>query len=62
MSAGAEHGQVHVTIIDMLTLQFTTPAACPSADRHALKKKKNCQHAPIAGRLSPPQWHWFADS
>lgn len=41
MSAGAEHGQAHVTIIDMLTLQFTTPAACPSADRHAFKKK-NC--------------------
>lgn len=34
----AGHGRAHVTIIDMLTLQFTTPAGWPCAGRRALKK------------------------
>lgn len=38
----AGHGRAHVTIIDMLTLQFTTPAACPCAGHRALKKHLAC--------------------
>lgn len=38
----AKHGHAHVTRIDMLTLQFTTPAARPCTDRHALKKRLAC--------------------
>lgn len=54
MSAVAEHGQAHVTIIDMLTLQFTTPAACPSADRHAFKKLLACSRcrSPLSSTMT----------
>lgn len=38
----AKHGHAHVTNIDMLTLQFTIPAACPCADHHAFKKHLAC--------------------
>lgn len=38
----ARHGHAHVTNIDMLTLQFNTPAACPCTGRHAFKKQLAC--------------------
>lgn len=54
----AKHGHAHVTIIDMLTLQFTTPAACPCTQRHAFKKEQACS----CGSLYHLQLHWLADS
>ena len=39
-----KHGPSHVTIIDMLTLQFTTFAACPCKGHHAFKKQLTCSH------------------
>ena len=38
----AKHGHAHVTLIDMLTLQFPNPVACPCLDRHAFKKQLAC--------------------
>lgn len=40
----AKHGNSHVTNIDMLTLQFTTPAACPCSGRYAFRKQLACSH------------------
>lgn len=55
----AGHGRAHVTIIDVLTLQFTTPAVCPCAGHRALKKTSSMF---LSQSISPWRWHWFADS